>query len=417
MVFPIPDSYTAGVDRMIYAGTALPLGNGAFVGDSNASESYGFLHPWTWTTGLNGGRLKPVANSSVAGDTIANVLARIHNHYTHASPGIAGLPPLAMVWNRYGTNNTRGGEQISAQNKADYEAIAEAELTYAEKAVFFPVFPIGAPESGAGVNSFNVWLAEFCATDSRLLFVDDCATVNNGSGGWASGYGSSDNVHLSNAASCQIGIDGGTNPALSALLAGYASPLITDPLDVYPAQPQWIVNPFVTGTGGSNGGLSGVVADDWAFGRSGSGLEATLSKFTDAEGVWQRITPTQITDNGVDGGFGIGATLAYAALTSLYPDAVDFAMQIRFNDFDISKFRYVRSNLNGNNNEELAPAAYLRMGAPGRLSGTCVLRSALRRSGTRQSHSSASGVLGLCPSTSFTGDMGLIDFQRVTIRG
>lgn len=395
----------------------LPSATVVFLSDSNAAESYGFLHPWTWTIGLNGGVLKPIANSSVAGNTIADMLARIDNLYTDSSPGLAGTPePITRLWLRSGTNNARGGATINSTDQANYVALIAKCLTYSPNVDIFPVPPISSPESGAGVNSFNSWLQSYCATDSRLLWVDDCVTVNDGTGSWASGYAGGDGVHIPNQSSFRMGIDGGTDPALVAALAGYASPLITDPLDVYPASSQWIVNPFMTGTGGSTGGLSGVVADNWSIGRSGSGLEGTAYKVTDSEGVWQGLSPTQITDNGVDGGFGISATLAHAAITTLVPNILDFVMKIRFVDFHISKFRYGRAGLNGNNNEELAPPTYLRMGDSGTFSGTCVLRGALRRSGTRQSHTSASGVFGLCPSTSFTGAMGSIEFQLMSIR-
>lgn len=397
---------------------SLPPAGLLFVGDSNMSQSYGFLHPYTWALGIAGGVLKPVANIAIAGQTVGDVLARINNLYTDATPGAAGLGPLGFFGLQLGTNNTRGGAAITTTVEDEYDALVTNLLTRCERGFIGAVPPIGTGggESGAGVNSYNAFLSSYCAGNSRLLFVDHNVTVGNGAGGWASGYEPADFIHLTNKDSYQMGLDGGA--VLAPHLAGfnYASPLSTNAADVYPAQPQWVPNHVMAGTGGSNGlAGAGPVATSWAVGAAGANINGTCEKVAADVGdpnqtPWQRITPTQIQDNGTDGGIGWSCALSGAAITTSYPDALDMMVEVRMNALATQRFRYLRALVYGVSNEELAPPMFLRMGG-GPTTKTVVMRSALRRSGTRVAHASAQLNFTLCSSESFAGSMGSIDFR------
>lgn len=402
-----------------------PSQNVAFVGDSLTSLSYGPLHPYTWAIGLAGGVLKPVANSSVASNTIQDVIDRIDNDYTNASPGLSGLTDLGWVLLRIGTNNFRGGSTIGSGTQAQYIALLTAILTYAERCVVFAVPPVGNPgdTSGHGIPAVNAWLASYCSGNPRLDFVDDCVTVDNGVGNWVSGYASGESppVHFTNPASYQMGLDGGA--ALASLLAsyGYASPVSLDAADVYPTVDQWCANHRMTGTGGSNSLGSGQVPTSWSVGAAGGGYTATTS-IVAADGgdpnaaPHLRITPTAIGND--NSWLGVGPSVDHDAVTTLYPDAVEIVFEIRFNSFDGSKFKGLQFSVYGSSNEQIAPPAFLRMGHPTPITGTVVVRSAINRSASgRLSHTTAVPDIRLESAGVFSGAMGSLDIRCMTIRG
>lgn len=382
----------------------------ALVGDSLTALSYGPLHPYTWANGIAGGALKFVANCGVASDTIQDVINRIDNSYTSGSPGLAGLSPLGRVFLRIGTNNFRGGTGISGGTESQYITLFGKLLTYCSEVIVFAVPPVGSPENGSGIPSVNAWLSSYCAANpSTMKFINDCVTVDNGSGDWATGYVPFDGVHFSNTGSCQIGFDGGA--ALAAHLSGYSSPLSTDPADKYPAQPQWVDNHVNAGSG---------VPTGWSLGSYGSGFASSGSlvaaDVADPNQVpWFRVTPTQVTA-GSGAYLAVECGLSGAAITTSVPDVLELLYEIRFNAFDSSKFKHVRMLALGNNNEELCPPMFLHL-SNGTLTRSCVARQAIRRSGTRITHTSCSLVFALEAASSFTGGMGTFDLRCLTIRG
>lgn len=423
MASPVADTYTAASGATLYAGRfGQPSARLLYVGDSNMSESYGFLHPYTWALGIAGGVLKPVANIAIAGQKVADVLARIDNLYTDATPGAAGLSPLGFFVMQLGTNDTRGGAAITTTVQNEYDALITNLLGRAERGLIGAVPPIGTGggESGAGVNSYNAFLSSYCAGNSRLHFIDHNVTVGNGSGGWASGYEPPDFIHLTNKDSYQMGLDGGAVLASHLATFNYASPLSTNAADVYPTVPQWVPNHVMAGTGGSNGlAGGGAVATGWSVGAAGANINGTCAKVAADVGdpnqtPWQRISPTQIQDNGTDGGIGWSCNLNGPAITTSFPDALEMMVEVRLNALATQRFRYLRVVVYGVNNEFIAPAMFLRMGG-GPTTTTVVMRSALRRSGTRVAHASAQLIFTLCPSESFTGDMGSIDFRSAQV--
>lgn len=426
MAAAVADSYTAASGAVLYAGRVPPaLSNRtALYGDSLTDVSYGELHPWTWANARNGGVLKFVANCGRAGDTTAAALARVDNLYTAVEPGLSGLGTLGRVLLCIGANDIRGDNSgvIDSGVKADYVSLVNAMLGYASQVVVYAVAPITG--SGNNVQAFNAWLSSNFAGRSDVKVIDDNATVNNGSGGWASGYAPVDGIHYTNAGTYRKGLDGASG--LEAVLAGftgYDSPLSTDAADVYPAQPQWLQNPVMAGTGGSNAMAGGgAVATGWTVDGT-AGLNATCSKVAADGGdsnqtPWQRVAPTQVTSG--SGYILVNATVASASITTSYPDpdeGLDMMLEIRFNALDGAKFSEMSAILQGNNGEYLSPGWRLAM-QDSPITGTVVARQALRRRGTLSSHSSASLQFYLrAASTSFTGAMGSYDFRCFTVRG
>ena len=395
-------------------GLVVPLNpRTALVGDSLTALSYGPLHPYTWMNGVAGGALKFVANCGVASDTIQDVINRIDNSFTSGSPGLAGLAPLGRVILRIGTNNFRGGASISGGTQAQYQTLIAKCLTYASEVIVMAVPPVGSAgdPNGAGIPSVNAWLSSYCAANPLTMkFINDCVTVDNGSGNWVAAYAPGDGIHFSDRGSCQMGLDGGD--ALAAHLAGaYGSPLSTDPADKYPAQPQWVNNHVNAGIGYPTG---------WSLGSYGAGFASSgalvAADVGDPNQVpWFRVTPTQVTPGG--GAYmSVACGLSGATITTSYPDTLELMYEIRFNAFDSSKFKHARLYVYGNNNEELSPPMFLRL-QNGTLSRTVTARQAIRRSGTRVAHPSASMVWAFEPASTFTGSMGSFDIRCCTIRG
>jgi len=163
------DVYTIASSADLRAGWPYPSANAlmAFIGDSLTDPGYGELHTGYAVNARAGGKLKPIINIGVAGNTVNDLLTRINNQYDatpSTSRGLAGLPRLGDVFGRIGTNNARGGASINPTIQQQYRDLIAAVLTYADRFTLFGVPPCGAPASGAGVNSFNAWLTSYSGT-------------------------------------------------------------------------------------------------------------------------------------------------------------------------------------------------------------------------------------------------------------
>lgn len=389
------------------APTSRPSSRVALFGDSNSSIAlYGSLHPLTWILGLNGGVLQLVANSSRAGRTVDEGLAEITNLYTDSVPGLAGLGGLGAIFIALGTNGTRTGTPITAPLQASYTALFTAALALAEYVMVMSVPPIGSPESGDGVPSYNAWLSAYCASHPRMHYIDTTSTVDDGTGDWASGYAPGDGVHLSDPGSYRMGFDGAASLATWLDQWSWDNPLVTDPLNIYPAHPQWVKNPVMAGTGGSG---SGIVPTDWYVGDTAGGTSASAIDAADVgdpnQTPWLHVTPTSIADGGHEGGLIVSATLAHPAVTDSAPDALDVIFEIEFIGLHTQRFRRLQFYAYGNGNEALTPPAFLRMDA-GPTTATAVARCAIRRSGTRVSSSVVTFAMNLSSNQSYSGAMG-----------
>lgn len=316
----------------------------ALIGDSLTEHAFGST-PFYWQNGLIGGQLELIANSGHSGQTLGGFLGQIENDYTAATaPGLIGLPALGWVFFRGGTNNIRFGNgglgtPLDSTFQGNYIDIIDRLLDFAEHVVVLPVPPIGGVTvtKNIEVANWNAWLQAYVEADTsgRLHWIDDCADLVDGSGNVVPEFFMSDELHMIGAGSRQMALTAQTQ--LEALLAnqGYGSPLVTDPADVYPAQPQWTTNPTNTGTGGTFGsGWSGQAPNGWRVETNGSGLAGAVSIVAADVGdpnqtPWVRITPSAVAPANI----AITMDGAGRSITSSDPDTLEQLLDIRFNAF------------------------------------------------------------------------------------
>lgn len=416
----VADTYSAPSGATLYAGRFAPVNPlTALVGDSLTAVSYGEIHPYYWVNARLGGVLKVLANIGVSAEGVDNVLARIDNNYKAASPGLAGLPRLGAVFLRIGTNNTRGGNVLNSTIQALYTSLFAKILTYADRLVVFVVPPIGpAPgENPIGLDSYNTWLAAQCAADpGHMTLVDDCINVRETNGNWKTAYAPADGIHITKRGAYQMGVDGAAALQAAGIFAGLASPLITDPADVYPAQPQWIVNPFNSGSGGTNLIGTGSVPSSWTV--TGAGTAAANAAIVAADvgdpnqTPWLEVTPTSVSN-----AIALRPALAHAAVTGSYPAGnIDIVGQIQFVGLDASRFSQLDIWLYGSEaNEEISVPIRLPMGMDV-MNDTITFRGSLERRAGGGSSSTVWLYFDLSGLANYTGAVGKYRVRCVSLR-
>jgi len=415
----------------IYGGrlpiTAPPSALTAMMGDSLTTHLLGYnWSPFFWINGLAGGKLQLVGNAGVSGQTVSQMLARVDNDYTNASPGLAGLGTLGHVFFRGGTNDARAST-TAASLSATYTALLDKLGTHAEKVYILSVPPMGPSEGGYAAKNaltieYNSLLSAYAATHAaKFVFVNDSVNLRSGDGSQLAGYFQADGIHNAGAATYQEGVDG--YAALSSTLYGYSysSPLSTSNSDVYPAQPQWFTNPAMIGTTGSAGtGFTGPVVTGLSVGRNGGGITGTCSVVAADVGdtnqsSWQRITPTQVTRTGAGESIRITSALAGRAITTVDPAALDVMLEVRLNGFDSTYFSSFKIWVQGNGGTAVTADLDLKMGG-GAITKTVVLRHKMPRPNAN-AHTSATLFFDIPIAVNNTGSMGSFDFRCITIRG
>lgn len=416
-----------------------PLSIAALVGDSLTDPGYG-LTTATWLGGIAGGVLQPVHNAGVATETVANVLSRIDNAYTNASPGLAGLATamgvskLGWVVLRIGTNDARAGSGYSAIS-SNFDSLMTKLAGYADRVLIMAVPPMTAPESSPttkNANTINInsgYAAYAASNPGYCSFIDDAASVRVG--GVSSGDGVStyfsDGVHMNQSGVRKMGTAGGD--LLAALLPGlgysYASPLVTSNSDSYNVNPtgstQWADNPAMTGSGTQSGSWPGNVVTGVTVSASGSGAGTVSIVAADGgdanQTPWQRVTPTQ--------GQATGWTQASMAthgrsITSGDPSRVEALVEVRFNALDVTNVKRLVLSARGNttSNQYLLPTFSLGLGPEATtVTKTVTMRSKLPRA-AGATESGVTLFLALEYQTTFSGaSMGSFDFRCLSLRG
>lgn len=410
------ESYSCASGGVIAAGRHRTFTNAAIVGDSitaTARNTSGFY----WANGANGGKMKLVANCGVSGDRSWQVLARIDNVYTNASPGLAGLTNLGRVFIRIGTNDCLDGTAV-ASAAANLTSLLNKIAGYTQKVYILAVPPLGATYAAANalVPSWNAWYAAFAAANpSQFTFIDDCVNIRDGSGNQLGQYFDPDQVHLGPAGVYQMGLIQAA--ALASEISVYASPLSKDAADIYPAQQQWNPNPTNTGTGGGkDAGVSGTVANGIYISHSASSTAVSVvaADAGDANQTpWQRINP--IAGSGYAW---IRASIAAAgrAMSSIDPAALDAMVEIRLSNVDSTKINEILLKTVADTGEVLSPESSLKMGEVTAINKTVVLRHALKRAGS-SSPASATIQLNITTLVNYSASIGNIDFRCLTVRG
>ncbi len=423
MVTVRDNTYSVGSGRGVYAGLPPYLEpRTGVVGDSLTDKRADLnrnLHPFFLLNGLAAkGAQKLVVNAGVNGDTVAQMLARINNSHTAASPGLAGAGPLGIVYLRGFPNNARAGDSW-ASIEADVLALIAAILTYCEHLIILSASPIGTPDSNFAASNalqtaYNVQLAAIAAADpTRITFVDDNVNTRDGSGVAVAAM-FSDGVHTLPRGILQQAIDGAAALQSRFDSWGYESPLVTDAADVYPTTQQLVPNHLMAGTGGTAGtGFTGPVATSWTVAGVGGGVTGTCAKATadvgDANQTgWQRVTPTQVTSGSL---IRLSIPLAISTLAST-SNAIEMMFQIRFNSLG-DRFSVFRCYVTTSSGDVVHPLD-LKVGGV-TLTQTVTARLAYPRSNSGAFNTPTLRIDAIC-SSSFSGAMGSFDIRNATAR-
>lgn len=387
----------------------------ALIGDSLTDPSFG-LTTFYWANGVLGGPLKCIANAGHSGDTVANVLSRVDNNYTDASPGLAGLGALGYVFVRIGTNDARAGTAIAGTLTTQYSSLMTKLAGYAEKVIVLSVPPL----AGATLpNDYNAHLST-TYNSGQFVFVDDCVNVRDVSNVQIASFFNVDGIHFNGKGVCQVGIDGGLG--LLSSITGYSSQLVTDATDVYattPAGKQWHKNPTNAGTGGSaSSGISGTVATNVSISGNGANVAGTTSIVAADVGdtnqtSWQRVTPTQgqsgssiVVQSSADG----------RTITSGDPTQLDLMVEIRFNSLNTDHFTNLDAYMQGTTGEFMQ-SARLYLG-DGTINRSAVIRNAIPRTAPA-GESSANLIVQASFADSFgpAASIGTFDYRCFSARG
>ena len=398
----------------------------AVIGDSLTERAFAST-PIYWQNGVMGAPLRSIANSGLQGRSILDVRNQIDNSFLLATgAGFGGLPPLGVAGLRIGTNNVRGaagstGIPISAGNQADYQWILNRMKEYAEHIIVFPVPPIGgfAIARNTAVAGYNTFLQGLCASDPRLHWIDDCFGLVDANGNVLPQFFDSDELHMNGLGSLQMALD--AKPQLEALMlllygsSWNTSRLVTDPSDVFPTQPQWVVNPTNVGTSGTFGsGWSGTAPAGASITTNGVGIGGTVSIVPADVGdpnqvPWMRITPTSANT-----GSNISIQLAASGrtITSSDPDRLEQLLEVRGNG--LLNYRDLTFWLQAGGLRR-TPNARLRWGASTPLNARATLQ--------QSHHAIATGtgapiiVIYIQAGAVASGPMGSIDLRCMSIRG
>jgi len=417
MTSPVADSYRCASGGVIAGGRFNANSYAALIGDSLTAAGYG-LTPFYTGNGANGGKLKLLANCGVSGETVADILSRVNNLYTAGSPGFAGIAAsvgessIGYAVSRVGTNDIRGGGAFPTTAAT---SLCNALATYAKRVIILSVPPVSNVAGNTSSIAANSWLAAFAAANpGRFMFVNDSLGLRNPDGSQIASY-FVDDVHLNHKGVAVCGA--ALASALAAELAGKPSPLITDPTDIYPAHPQWVINPFMAGSGGSVGGsVTGVVANN--TGVTGYNMTAVCSKVAadigDANQTpWQRVAISAATSGQH---LNTGIALQGRAMSSIDPAQFDVSAEIRLNAVNTTQISNVSTYIQANTTEFISPQVSIDFEPSASLSKTYVLRNTTKRTGGTTPTSLNFLIIYTIAST-FTGGIGSIDFRRVSVRG
>lgn len=389
----------------------------ALIGDS-ITEHFFQATPIYWGNGLIGAPLDIIANSGVSGRSINDVATQLSNNYKDGSghPGFAGLPALGWaIMPCIGTNGWRGagtGAVVDSGTQSDFLSCIAQMKTYAEHVVVGPIPPV------VGVtNADSPWraLAAFqraavtADTSGRVHLLDATDVLLDGSGGGNPAYFEVDGYHPNKLGAYLWGQRWAT--LFSQLLAnqGYSrAPLVTDPADVYPAQPQWTTNPTNVGGGSTPTNVS--------VGQYGSGFTASSSIVAAAGGdsntvPWHRVTPTAL---GVDGyALTINMTGAGRTVTTSDPSQFEHLVELRFNG--LVGFRLLESWSQKTTGEKITQKAYLQLDPAG-MTATAVLRLNFYRFGATAGGPIEHDIY-LWSAGATSGSLGSIDQRCWSVRG
>jgi len=394
----------------------------AFIGDSNVEHPFKAT-PLYWMMGLVGAPLEVLANSGKSGVTIQGLVSQIDQLYTNgADPGLAGLPPLGWIFIQAGTNGLRDITSMPSDQATHILNLNNKAKALAEHVVWVTMPPAGGVSTTRqrGYPVFREHMQGFVMADTsgRTHLLDPWGTVIDGSGNIIPEMWLVDEYHPSYAAGAVVGLE--AKPQLESLFSnqGYArAPLVTNPADVYPAQPQWVNNPTAAGNVSFTGGWSGNLPTGWSIGTNGSGIGGTTAIVAADVGdpnqtPWVRITPTSSSSFAQ-----ISLTFAASGrtITTSDPSTLEQLLEVRANGLE--NFNLLEFWMQNNSGNKTTSVAYLGLRASGLTAQPAVLRQKYSRSGNTAGGTPIIGVVYIYSVVADSGSMGSIDVRCPSIRG
>lgn len=393
-----------------------------YIGDSLTEAAYGVC-PHYNTNALLSAPLKVIHNCGHSGQSVSGMISQLEESWIDTAGGamgLVGMPHCGIGKLRLGTNNARGapgssGVPIDGGTQADYLTVITRILDYVDWLLIYPVPPIDGNTAVAGYNAYLQSVV--AANPSRLYWIDDMSGFIDGGGNVISDY-YVDGIHFSKLGMYVAATTAA--PLLADFLTNqaYPSQLSTDAADVYPAQPQWMLNHTNIGTGATFGtGMSGSGPNDMEFTCS-SGASGVVSKVAAEVGdpnqtPWTRITPTTSTSAGF---FGVEIEAAGRTVTGLDPFDMDQVAEVRLNAVDPTKIDEISLNF-------IAGIYYLprslnfKFGGTSPITDTIVMQQQIHRRDTNVGGTGVRGQFSFSTLANFTGSMGSIDFRNYTNRG
>jgi hypothetical protein len=393
----------------------------ALIGDSNTEHSFRATQAY-WRNGLLGGVLDLRANSGKSGVGIVDLLTQVDELYTNgANAGLQGLPPLGWVILQFGTNGWRGATVVDSTMRSQFTTLVNKLKLVAEHVVIITMPPAGgvATAKAAGYPVVRAYFQEFVLADTsnRTHLIDGWGDVIDASGNIIPVHWLVDEYHPSGAGSLRVAqTEKAQFEALFALQGYGRAPLVTDPADVYPAQPQWISNPTGAGNVSFGGGWSGNLPTGWSISTNGSGIGGTtaivLADVGDPNQVpWVRITPTTQSNFAQ---IYLGFTASGRTITTTDPSELEQLVEVRFNG--MTRFNMLEFWIQNNSGNKFVQTAYLKWGETIGAFETAVLRQRYYR-GSGVAGGTPQGVIYIHSVVAGSGDVGYVDVRCPSFRG
>lgn len=260
-----------------------------------------------WATLTSGGRFFYQDNAGVAGDTSAQLLARLQVDVIDKTPDVC----VVMI----GTNDARGDTPLST-----YAANVTAIVTALRESGIAPVLrlvpPIGTatidpPVSEltvkAAVQRYNAWLREFCSTERVPLDPSTYTSmVDPVTGNILAAYDSGDQIHFNPAGNKAAGIN--LWPTLEPMFANAPADLAVDagdPLDLLGGVGLFLTDTAGLGTGWAkdSSGVTSIVTSPGVVGRMqrvespGLGWQAHVNKSVSSFSVGDVLELSGVVSN------------------------------------------------------------------------------------------------------------------------
>lgn len=424
-----PQSVTASVS-LIRPPAAGMSNKTLLYGDSLTEDAFRSTF-WYWANGLMGAPLDIVANSGVSGRSLGDMDNEFNNNYLDAGghPGCSGISGLGLIIIMGGTNGWRGAGPVSSVDSgtiASINSLIAKAKTKAQYVLWVSMPPIvtsivGGNPSAPGYprNTLNDQIRSIIAADSsgRVSFLEPHSLTTDGAGSGIASMFQPDGYHWGPLGTYTTAV--GAQAGLTAYLAnqGYPSaPLITDPAHVYPAFPQWVTNPAMTGSVAVTGGFTGALPTNWAIGAYGAGAHGGVLTIRAADvgdpnqRPWLRIKPSA-SYNSQAVTFEI--TAAGRAITS--GDPASFAQMMEVNFVGLQNFERLEFSLQNQFGNRFSIMSYLPVPAAG-LTARTTMRNNFHTAGFAGGGTPRLNAM-LWGLNNATGEMGYFEVRCPSIEG